>query len=228
MNAFSERWDAMRGKRVRAIKYTESGRVVYTGILEKIQYQQRHIILADASHADGTDAGTVMLAHTDAVELLHPDDDGPTIQSIPVEQCQQLPYQMRVFDPADNGNFISSLRADGTCKSFPVVYERDSDYIIADGNKRLWACTVGHIDTHPCEIREYDPLDAADTFAWSHYPMSGSRSEEYTDRYTGQQLEDSLKAMLQSLGSDIIEYSAPVSHNIEQCGIDAASVLDDG
>jgi hypothetical protein len=164
--------DELRGEQVRVV--TNDG-AVYSGWVERIHHQQRHVLLRAATRRDdqgGVDdpLGSTFVAHAETIEVVDPSE----IQAVSLDQVQPAPYHAREFDPLANGAYIASVRDDGWAGSYPIVRyvgEDGTQYEVLEGHKRLWVAEQAGLRSHPVEIvDDVDDWAALRWFVDDHFP----------------------------------------------------------
>lgn len=214
--------DELRGEQVRVVA---NDGAVYSGWVERIHHQQRHVLLRSATRRGpdgGVDEplGSTFIAHAEAIEVVAPSE----IQSVPLDQVQPAPYHAREFDPLENGAYIASVRDDGWAGSYPVVrYTGDgTQYEILEGHKRLWVAEQAGLRSHPVEIvDDVDDWAALRWFVDDHFPdpdqVDDDGATTASGYYDARQIETAVEAMARQWGDRILELDR-VRWNVERLG----------
>ncbi len=185
-NPFRKSLEPLRGKRVRVV--SNDGRV-RVGYLERVHYQDRHVVLRDAHDPTaGERLGRSFVSHVDTIDTL---DETDEIRVVDVAAVRPSPYHVREFDAAENISYINQVRERGYVGSWPVVRETADGLELLAGHKRLWVCRQADLDEHPVRVVDVDDWDAARRFVFDHFPQ-----------YSDGQIEQSLEELIDDWGTE--------------------------
>lgn len=165
----------------------------YTGFIDRIDWNQRHVILHGAKNR-GKNVGAAFISHAERIELAQKD---MRVEKLPLSVIDDYRYSKREFSFEENSEFVESARTQGNVKSFPVVRERMeggssvkfTKYEALDGNKRLWAARQAGLEEHPVVVKKCGNLEAFEHFVWNHLDLPHKDGgESYSDRKTAEVL----------------------------------------
>lgn len=221
--------DALRGERVRVV--SNDGQA-FVGWVERIQARDRHVLLRGAElvgDASSDDRGTVLVAHADSIEGLEPEQ----IIDAGLEAVIPSPYHTREFDRKDNELFIDEVRRQGWAESFPTVRLLEDDdgqtwFEIVAGHKRLWAADQAGLASHPVEVVQLPPFEAARRFVHDHLPARRhleGEGERHDNWYDDEDAEAAIYELIDVLGDYALEIDR-VRFNAERLGIDVEAAAE--
>jgi hypothetical protein len=213
MNPFRKSQEFFRMKRVVALKNGS----VYIGFVERMEYNQRHIVLKGAEK-DGDHVGVSFLSH---VEELYLEDEEFRVERVNLSEVEKFKYSVRSFSVEENIDYIEEVVDHGSVKSFPTVLELDDGYGVVDGHKRIWVCREAGLSSQPCRVVDLSNWEAVKHFAWNHFPTEKYIEEdncEREERYSDEDTVKSIKMIYRDFGDKILDIY-PVKYNVERLGI---------
>ncbi|MFC4553575.1 MULTISPECIES: hypothetical protein [Halorussus] len=192
-NPYHDALDDFRCEEVVAIKDGDR----YTGWVKVWNFNDKSLILLDATGPDGDRLGQTQLRQPDIVYRTNPKDEIRRVDPEAVEPC---PYSVREFDNRDFYHYVRQVRQHDSLGSYPLVWETDQSLLTLEGHKRLEAARRAGLDTVP--VRTTTAFtDWEYTVHWveDHIPTPdmGADNSNSTHRgwYTREQVRDSFERL---------------------------------
>lgn len=144
-NPYHDALDEYRCEEVVAVKDGDR----YTGWVKIWNFNDKSLILLDATGPDGDDLGQTQLRQPDVVYRTDPKYE---IRSVAPEDVDPCPYSVRDFDNRDFYHYVRQVRERQSLGSFPLVWETEQDLLTVEGHKRLEAARRAGLDTVPVRV----------------------------------------------------------------------------
>jgi hypothetical protein len=235
-NPFDEELEyAFRGREV--VARSNHGET-YRGFLDRVRYDDRHVILHGATRldADGEQeqeqehVGSAFVAHVDWMHLAEQDRH---VERVSLADIEPSPYATREFYREQNEGYIRRTRQKGFVGTFPVVtpitptsasHPADG-YETVEGHKRLWVCRQAGFDDHPVEIRsDLTDWEQAQRFAADHIPTESHVTddpENHNDWYSDADTEAAIRHLADRWGERVLDLPA-VAFNVERLDVEVS------
>lgn len=230
-NPFDEELEyAFRGREV--VARSNHGET-YRGFLDRVRYQDRHVILHGATRldpdgdAEREHVGSAFVAHVDWMHLAEQDRH---VERVFLSDIEPSPYAVREFYREQNEGYIRRTRQKGFVGTFPVVRPLDNDhpedgYETVEGHKRLWVCREANFTSHPVEIRtDLSDWEVARRFVTDHIPSESHVTddpENHNDWYSDADTETAIHRLADRWGDLILDLPA-VAYNVERLEIEVS------
>lgn len=161
-NPFNRSLDwALQGKYARV--HSGSSDAIYEGWIDRVHHQKSSIVLHSALRVDPDDPieyGSVWVRMADEVAVLKP---RKRVENWNVWDLSPFPDYDIDFDPA--ADIVRNCYRNQFAGGFPVVR---TDGTIINGHKRVRACKIAGLDTHPCEVIDVTDEQARELFELAH------------------------------------------------------------
>ena len=230
-NPFHKSLEEFRGREVIA---TSNHGETYRGFVDRMHYQDRHVVLHGATNVDtGEHVGKAFLSHADTIELA---DEEVVVEDVRLERIRPSPYATREFHREQNLGYIERTQNKGFVGSFPVVRRIplpskhytgtvSENFEIVEGHKRLWVCEQAGFDSHPVEVVELTDWDVVGRFVADHIPNVHHINEDgstHNDWYDNADIEAAIETLVEYWGERVRELPA-VAYNIDRLGLEKFS-----
>lgn len=220
MNPFNRNLDdVFRMKEVKVIKEGTE----YTGVLQRMDWNNKDVLLRDAYKGE-EHVGSQYLGDVDNIQLAKNRREQP-LHEVLLDNVESHPLAKRVFSAEDNSEFIQTVNEDGHVKSFPEVREIETEsgstkYQVLNGHKRLWVAEKAGNMFQKCRVyEEINDSRALKKFFWSHYPLKNDLENGNDEKYSDEQLKNSIYEAKNMYGEKPLDYY-PVEFNVKRLGLE--------
>lgn len=222
-NPYHDALDEFRCEEVVVIKDGDC----YTGWVRVWNFQDKSLILFDATGPDGDDLGQTQLRKPDVVYRIDPKYE---VRPVDPEDIDPCPYSVRDFDNRDFYHYVRQVRERRSLGSYPLVWETEQGMLTLEGHKRLEAARRAGLDDVPVRVTSAF-TDWEYTLRWveDHIPSSDMTVEEngstHSGWYSREQVREAFDLLREDWSEDRLAQLPQFEHLYEETAIDEPQPL---